>query len=169
MEGNRRKWWGLTYNLGAHIIDQAVQLFGMPEALFADIATLRDNGKVDDYFVIHFLKPSKYPGVKVTLKASYLMCEAEPRFILHGTEGSYVKFGLDPQEADLTKGLLPNTPHWGEEDQDFWGMIHTEKRAMSSEENILLFPAIMVRFMKIFISISMGEQFCKAMRKKWWE
>lgn len=118
---------GLTYNLGAHIIDQAVQLFGMPEALFADIATLRDNGKVDDYFVIHFLKPSEYPGVKVTLKASYLMCEAEPRFILHGTEGSYVKFGLDPQEADLKKGLLPNTPHWGEEDQDFWGMIHTEK------------------------------------------
>ena len=49
----------MTYNLGAHVIDQAVQLFGMPQAIFADIATLRDNGVVDDYFIIHLLKPSK--------------------------------------------------------------------------------------------------------------
>lgn len=86
---------GMTYNLGAHVIDQAVQLFGMPQAIFADIATLRDNGVVDDYFIIHLLKPSKAPDVRITLKASYLMCEREPRFILHGTEGSFVKYGLD--------------------------------------------------------------------------
>ena len=65
---------GLTYNLGAHVIDQAVQLFGMPEAVFADIATLRKGGKVDDYFIIHLLRPSKAPEVKITLKSSYLMC-----------------------------------------------------------------------------------------------
>lgn len=118
---------GLTYNLGAHLIDQAVQLFGMPQAVFADISTLRTGGKVDDYFIIHLLKPAKAPEVKITLKASYLMCESEPRFVLHGTEGSYVKHGLDPQEADLTKGLLPDTPHWGEEDKSHWGMLHTEK------------------------------------------
>lgn len=118
---------GLTYNLGAHLIDQAVQLFGMPQAVFADISTLRTGGKVDDYFIIHLLKPAKAPEVKITLKASYLMCESEPRFVLHGTEGSYVKHGLDPQEADLTKGLLPDTPHWGEEDTSHWGMLHTEK------------------------------------------
>ena len=82
---------GLTYNLGAHVIDQAVQLFGMPEAVFADIATLRTGGKVDDYFIIHLMKPARMPEVKITLKASYLMCENEPRFVLHGTEGSYVK------------------------------------------------------------------------------
>ena len=98
---------GLTYNLGAHVIDQAVQLFGMPEALFADIATLRKDGKVDDYFIIHLLCPSKAPEVKITLKSSYLMCENEPRFVLHGREGSYVKYGLDPQEAALTEGVLP--------------------------------------------------------------
>lgn len=118
---------GLTYNLGAHLIDQAVQLFGMPEAVFADIATLREGGKVDDYFIIHLLKPSKAPEVKVTLKASYLMCENEPRFVLHGREGSYVKYGLDPQEADLTEGMLPDAPHWGEEDKSIWGILHTEK------------------------------------------
>ncbi|WP_289111841.1 Gfo/Idh/MocA family oxidoreductase [uncultured Bacteroides sp.] len=118
---------GLTYNLGAHVIDQAVQLFGMPEAIFADIATLRKDGKVDDYFIIHLLRPSKAPEVRITLKSSYLMCANEPRFVLHGREGSYVKYGLDPQEAALTEGLLPGTPHWGEEDKSFWGLLHTER------------------------------------------
>lgn len=118
---------GLTYNLGAHVIDQAVQLFGMPEALFADIATMREGGKVDDYFIIHLLKPSKAPEVKITLKSSYLMCEHEPRFVLHGREGSYVKYGLDPQEAALVGGVMPDTPHWGEEDPSQWGLLHTEK------------------------------------------
>ena len=121
---------GLTYNLGAHLIDQALQLFGVPQAVFADIATLRAGGKVDDYFIIHLLNPYKAPHVKVTLKSSYLMCEPEPRFVLHGREGSYVKYGLDPQEADLTNGLLPGTPHWGEEDPSQWGILHTEKEGV---------------------------------------
>lgn len=118
---------GLTYNLGAHLIDQAVQLFGMPEAVFADISTLRTGGKVDDYFIIHLLKSQKAPEVKITVKASYLMCESEPRFVLHGTEGSYVKYGLDPQEEALTKGVLPGASHWSEEDKSQWGVLHTER------------------------------------------
>lgn len=118
---------GLTYNIGSHLVDQALQLFGMPEAVFADIATLREGGKVDDYFIIHLLRPEKAPHVKITLKASYLMCESEPRFVLHGREGSYVKYGLDPQEAALTAGQLPGSPHWGEEDESAWGLLHTEK------------------------------------------
>lgn len=118
---------GLTYNIGSHLVDQALQLFGMPEAVFADIATLREGGKVDDYFVIHLLRPQKAPDVKITLKASYLMCESEPRFVLHGREGSYVKYGLDPQEAALTEGQLPDSPHWGEEDESAWGVLRTAK------------------------------------------
>ncbi len=118
---------GLTYNLGAHIIDQAVQLLGVPDAVFADIDTIRTGGMVDDYFVIHLLRPSKAPRVKVTLKSSYLMCEPEPRFILHGTEGSFVKYGLDRQEADLNDGQMPGTPYWGVEDESTWGLLHTEK------------------------------------------
>lgn len=149
---------GLTYNLGAHVIDQAVQLFGMPDALFADIATLRDGGKVDDYFVIHLLKPSKSPEVKVTLKASYLMCESEPRFILHGTEGSYVKYGLDPQEADLTKGLLPGSLHWGEEDKSFWGILHTEKDGNILRERYPSLPGNYAAFYEnIYQHIYKGE------------
>lgn len=118
---------GLTYNLGAHVIDQAVQLFGVPEAIFADIDTIRTGGLVDDYFVIHLLRPSKAPHLKVTLKSSYLMCEPEPRFVLHGTEGSFVKYGLDRQEEDLNAALTPGTPGWGVEDESIWGLLHTEK------------------------------------------
>ena len=131
---------GMTYNLGAHVIDQAVQLFGMPQAIFADIATLRDNGVVDDYFIIHLLKPSKAPDVRITLKASYLMCEREPRFILHGTEGSFVKYGLDRQEEDLTNGLMPDSPHWGEEDSSIWGLLHTEKNTINVRERYPSLP-----------------------------
>ena len=118
---------GLTYNLGAHVIDQAVQLFGVPEAVFADIDIIRTGSMVDDYFVIHPFRPSKAPHVKVTLKSSYLMCEPEPRFVLHGTEGSFVKYGLDRQEADLNDGQMPGTPGWGVEDESIWGLLHTEK------------------------------------------
>lgn len=131
---------GMTYNLGAHVIDQAVQLFGMPQAIFADIATLRDNGVVDDYFIIHLLKPSKAPEVRITLKASYLMCEREPRFTLHGTEGSFVKYGLDRQEEDLTNGLMPDSPHWGEEDSSIWGLLHTEKNTINVRERYPSLP-----------------------------
>lgn len=118
---------GLTYNLGAHVIDQAVQLFGVPDAVFADIDIIRTGGMVDDYFLIHLLRPSKAPQLKVILKSSYLMCEPEPRFVLHGTEGSFVKYGLDRQEADLNNGQIPGTPGWGVEDKNIWGILHTEK------------------------------------------
>jgi len=122
---------GLIYNLGSHIIDQALQLFGMPEAIFADISTLRTNGNVDDYFIIHLLHPINAPEAKITLKSSYLMCEAEPRFVLHGTEGSYVKYGTDRQEADLTAGMKPYSPDWGKEEESTWGLLHTEKDGLT--------------------------------------
>ena len=130
---------GLTYNLGSHLIDQAIRLFGMPEAVFADIATMRTHGKVDDYFMIRFFRPSLAPDVRVTLKASYLMREAEPRFVLHGTLGSYVKHGVDKQEAALLRGEMPDQPHWGEETEEEWGLIHTE---IDVEEICRKYPGI---------------------------
>lgn len=117
---------GLTYNLGSHLIDQAIQLFGMPEAVFADIATLRTGGKVDDYFMIRLIHPALAPEMKITLKASYLMREAEPRFVLHGTLGSFVKHGVDKQEAALLAGEMPDQLNWGEETEQEWGLLHTE-------------------------------------------
>lgn len=116
---------GMTCNLGSHLIDQCICLFGMPEALFADIATLRDGGIVDDYFMIHLLRCAKAPEVRITLKAGYLMREPEPRFVIHGTEGSYVKHGVDKQEELLKRGAMPVSPDWGVETEDEWGILNT--------------------------------------------
>ncbi|MCS2441406.1 Gfo/Idh/MocA family oxidoreductase [Bacteroides uniformis] len=149
---------GLTYNLGAHVIDQAVQLFGMPEALFADIATLRKDGKVDDYFIIHLLRPSKAPEVKITLKSSYLMCENEPRFVLHGREGSYVKYGLDPQEAALTEGVLPVLRTGARRMSPLGGLLHTERDGKVVRESYPSLPGNYAAFYEnIYRHIRHGE------------
>ena len=118
---------GLLYNLGAHIIDQAIQLFGMPESIYSDYDCLRTGGMVDDYFLMHFIYSSKVSHVKITLKSSYLMCYNEPRFVLHGTEGSFVKYGLDPQEAQLKTGNLPVGDQWGTENSSIWGTLYQQK------------------------------------------
>ena len=68
------------------------------------------------------------------------MCEREPRFTLHGTEGSFVKYGLDRQEEDLTNGLMPDSPHWGEEDSSIWGLLHTEKNTINVRERYPSLP-----------------------------
>ncbi len=112
---------GIVYNLGSHLIDQALFLFGKPESVHADIRTMRTGGEVDDFFDIDLF----YPHVKVKLKSSYLVREEGPRFILHGTEGSFLKWGLDPQEAALKAGQLPGNPGWGTEEEKDWGVLNT--------------------------------------------
>jgi predicted dehydrogenase len=118
---------GLVYNLGSHLIDQAVQLFGLPKAVYANVAILRTGGHVDDYFQINLLRPEQCPELRITLKAGYLMREPEPRFVLHGTLGSYVKHGVDNQEEALLRGETPDRPGWGREDEQNWGLLHSER------------------------------------------
>lgn len=114
---------GMTYNLGSHSLDQALVLFGMPEGLWATVDVLRDGGRVDDYFHIVLL----YPRMKVTLRAGYLMREQGPRFTLHGTAGSYMIYGVDPQEAALKGGALPGGEGWGSVPETEWGVINTDE------------------------------------------
>src|SRR5947209_13139365 len=82
---------GALYDLGAHLIDQALQLFGMPDKLFSDIRIIRPNSKVDDYFELLFY----YPELRVRLKCSYIVREALPAYILHGMKGSFIKTKSD--------------------------------------------------------------------------
>jgi predicted dehydrogenase len=113
---------GITYNLGSHMIDQAVVLFGVPQAVYADIDSLRDKSEVDDYYHIQLI----YPKVKVTLRAGYLMREETPRYYIHGTAGSYVKYGLDLQEDLLKAGHTPGLPGWGAEKESEWGILNVD-------------------------------------------
>jgi predicted dehydrogenase len=115
---------GLVYNLGSHLIDQAIELFGIPEAVYADVTGQRTGTRVDDYFIIRLLSCREVPDVSITLKSSYLQALPEPRFVLHGTLGSYIKHGVDPQEDALKAGVLPNgAEHWGEEPEEQWGKL----------------------------------------------
>ncbi|HSP59205.1 MAG TPA: oxidoreductase [Halomonas sp.] len=99
---------GIWYDLGPHLLDQAVLLFGMPKAIFVQLATLRDGAQVDD----DFLAMLAYDRKRVVLQAGTLAAEETPRFRANGTRGSFVKFGLDPQEGWLKEGRRP-TPQWG--------------------------------------------------------
>ena len=111
----------IVYNLGAHMIDQVYDLFGMPDSVSADIGIQRTDGVADDFYNIVL----RYPDFHASLKAAYLVREEGPRYILHGTEGSFLKWGIDPQEADLKVGKYPNTPGWGLDSQKLWGKLNT--------------------------------------------
>ena len=113
---------GLTYNLGSHMIDQAITLFGMPDAVWADIDSMRAGSEIDDYYHIRLI----YPEIKVALKASYLVREETPRYTLHGTNGSFLKYGIDPQEEMLKLGGNPSMPDWGKEPESQWGLLNAE-------------------------------------------
>jgi len=113
---------GLVYNLGSHMIDQALVLFGMPEAVTAHIRIVRTRGEVDDWYDIKL----HYSDLNVCTKSSYLVREVGPRYILHGTLGSFIKHGLDPQEEALKQGQAPGATDWGKESQEWWGLLNTE-------------------------------------------
>jgi scyllo-inositol 2-dehydrogenase (NADP+) len=110
---------GVLFDLGPHLVDQALALFGMPEAIAADVRIERDDAVVDDAFDILL----RYPKLSVLLRATMLACAPGPRFVLNGTLGTYIKYGMDPQEDALKAGGEPGTPGWGEEDQTQWGTL----------------------------------------------
>jgi predicted dehydrogenase len=112
---------GLLYNLGSHLIDQALVLFGMPRYVDARLGVQRPGGAVDDYFDIRM----EYEGFFVILKSSYLVREQGPRFTLHGTEGSFLKWGIDPQEQALKDKKIPGSGSWGAESKEWWGKLNT--------------------------------------------
>lgn len=99
---------GILYDLGPHLIDQALVLFGKPESVFAQVRCERDGSVADDAFDLTL----GYDGLKVLLRASMLSAVPRPRFLLQGTKGSYVKYDLDEQERLLKSGVRPLDPNW---------------------------------------------------------
>lgn len=113
---------GILYDLGAHLIDQALHLFGLPQAITADTGIQRRHSEIIDNFDLRL----HYAGLKVTLKAGMLVREQGPHFILHGDQGSFIKYGMDVQEAALKAGLSPQSiSDWGMEPQELWGSLNT--------------------------------------------
>ncbi len=95
-------------NRGSHITDQAVKLFGIPEAVLADFAALRPNSPVEDYFLATLI----YPDKRVKLRATDISLESQPGYVLHGRNGSYIQDRTDIQEERLLAGAIPNREDW---------------------------------------------------------
>lgn len=110
---------GILYDLGAHLIDQALDLFGLPESVYADLAQQRPNAQSVDYFQIELY----YPRHKVVLGSCSVITTPRPVLSLYGTLGSYVKNGLDPQENHLRGGLTPLEINYGVEDLSASGTL----------------------------------------------
>lgn len=123
---------GILKDLGPHLIDQALYLFGFPEAVFADIRITRDKSLVDDYIDILLY----YPRFRVRLKASFFVREAIPSFVVHGKNGSFLKSRGDIQEEALKLGKKPSLKNWGIESRSREGLLHTESGGKIIHENI---------------------------------
>jgi predicted dehydrogenase len=145
---------GILFNLGSHMLDQVLDLFGMPIEVDARVGVQRPNGKVEDFYDIRM----QYNDFHAIVKSSYLVREAGPRYVLHGTEGSFIKYGIDPQEQALKDGKLPGSPGWGTESKEWWGKLNTTIGALHVDGFIETIPGNYTLFYKsVYDSIRNGK------------
>ena len=123
---------GILRDLGPHIIDQALYLFGMPNAVFADIRWTREHTVVEDYIDILLY----YPNHRVRLKAGFFVREPNPSYVIHGKKGSFLKSRGDVQEDELKIGMKPNFTTWGTEAEGKEGLLHTEIEGKIIKEKV---------------------------------
>ena len=123
---------GIVYNLGPHLVDQAVCLFGKPDGVFAQIRMQREGSKVDDFFQITLI----YKDINVLLTAGQLMKEPIASYVLHGTNGSFVKYGIDPQEDQLKSGMKPTDAGYGIDCSENYGILNIEMNGQTQRESI---------------------------------
>lgn len=112
---------GIVKDLGAHVIDQALDLFGLPKQVFADLAITREHSQVEDYFDILLI----YEKMRVHVKGGYFFREPGPAYVVHGTAGSFLKTRGDVQEDQLKAGIKPNDKTYGIEPETEEGLMHT--------------------------------------------
>jgi scyllo-inositol 2-dehydrogenase (NADP+) len=110
---------GILFDIGSHLIDQAAMLFGDPDSVWADVRTDREGAVIDDAFDIQL----KFGSVTALLRSTLTAVTPGPRFTIHGTRGSFVKHGIDPQEDALKAGGKFSDPGFGEELETQWGEL----------------------------------------------
>jgi predicted dehydrogenase len=119
---------GMLFDLGPHLVDQALALFGAPDAITGSVRADRDQTSIEDAFdiTLHYPAPNG-KGLLAHCRTSYLACINAPRFLLHGTKGSFLKNGLDPQEPTLVGGakvpVLGSSNVWLQEPESAWGKL----------------------------------------------
>ena len=112
---------GVWFDIGPHLFDQALLLFGIPDAIGADIRVEREVAVVDDAFDVTL----HYANVRALLRSSMLARPVGPTWIVHGTNGTFIKYGMDPQEGALKEGRTPAEPEWDAEPAELYGKLVT--------------------------------------------
>jgi predicted dehydrogenase len=112
---------GVWFDLGPHLLDQTLVLFGVPQAISADIRVERTGAAADDAFDVTL----HYPHMRALLRATMLAVAPGPTFAIHGTNGSFIKYGVDPQEEALKAGRTPDESHWDAEPAERYGTLTT--------------------------------------------
>jgi scyllo-inositol 2-dehydrogenase (NADP+) len=138
---------GALYDLGSHLIDHALDLFGMPDAVFADIDIMRSISQVDDYFEVLLF----YSQLRVRLKGTYVARETVPGYVVHGMKGSFLKTAADVQEKSLLAGESPAQKDWGVEPEGEEGILHTEMNGVIVKKE---FPTERGNYMQYFEGIA---------------
>ncbi|OIJ14210.1 oxidoreductase [Anaerobacillus alkalilacustris] len=110
---------GSFYGLGVHTMDQVISLFGRPKHVSYDIRSIRNSESIDDYYDVSLF----YGKLKAIVKTSHLVKKEYPKFILHGTNGSFIKYGIDQQENDLKLGIMPGTENFGMDSPNQYGIV----------------------------------------------
>ncbi|MBV8390680.1 MAG: oxidoreductase, partial [Mucilaginibacter sp.] len=139
---------GLAYDLGPHLIDQAISLFGRPLKFIKTTATYREGSQVDDYFHFHLSYPDQ---LNVYLTSGLLIAQPTPSFVVHGTLGSYIKDRVDVQEAQLDKSILPTDPVYGIEPEGSEGELVTFDE--NNQKNIELVRSYKGQYIQLFEAV----------------
>jgi scyllo-inositol 2-dehydrogenase (NADP+) len=136
---NPKKWKeieapgnGILYDLGSHLLDQVISLFGRPQAVSGEVFTQRKDSQIDDAFHVNLI----YPEMRVRLNSSLMMKSPRPRYSVHGILGSFVKYGIDVQEDHLVTDIWPNRPGFGKENEEFKAEINYMHHGMDLKSGI---------------------------------
>jgi scyllo-inositol 2-dehydrogenase (NADP+) len=122
----------LLYDLGPHLIDQTLLLFGKPRRLLADLRIERVSAKTIDAFDLVM----DYGQHRARLRAGMLVAQPSPRFRIEGSAGGFSKYGTDGQEEQLKRGERPGATQWGEDNPDLFGTLTTVEGEKRTDQRV---------------------------------
>ncbi|WP_077623602.1 oxidoreductase [Sediminibacillus massiliensis] len=132
----KEKGAGTLYDLGSHLIDQALHLFGEPQEVFCDLWNQREASVVDDYF--HLILG--YQRMRVILHSGSIVKQQGPKYLLHGSKGSFIKYGEDRQAEDLMDGKSPVGENWGADKPEWHGTLYVNEGGQPFEKKVKTVP-----------------------------
>ena len=145
---------GILYDLGSHLIDQALHLFGPPKFVQADLLNQREGAVTDDYFHVIL----GYETLRVILSSGSIVPAHDLKYMVHGKKGSFIKYGTDSQEEALKAGKKPVSSDWGEDDPAKYGALTLIDEGNPVPQNVKTIPgSYLTYYQKVFEHITEGK------------